>query len=282
MVLPVARASVRRRRSARPGSRVRGHVRRRAVRERRRRFDLAGRVGGDRRPARDVGQRVPVARRERGVGRLRRDRAEQPVPIRGRGKDLAAAARAATAAERATLVFPPAPLDPPRAHDRAAPDRSGLARGRDRARRRDALARRRRDLDRPQPPGAQRRPPAPDAPARARAPVRGRRPGDRGVARSGRELAPAGRRARPALRVGDRRRSRPTRTSGTRRSAADRTPPTAAATASRCCCARAGTAGRRSTAGATTRRCGGCRTRWRRCPDSRIGCWSGSAADRCW
>ena len=146
---------------------------------------------------------------------------------------------------------------------------------------RDALVRRRRHLDRPQPGGAQRRAPASDAPARARPRVRGRRPGDRGVARSGRELAPAGRRPRPPLRVGDRR-DPVDPDLGTPRSAADRTPPTAAATASRCCCDRAGTAGRRSIVGATIRRCGGCRTRWRPCPDNRIGCWSGSAAERCW
>ena len=121
------------------------------------------------RPARDVGCRLPIAPGGRSIGRLRRDRAQQPVPLRGRGEDLAAAARAAAAAERATLVFPPASMDPPRAHDRAAPDRPGRSDRGDRARRRDALVGRRADLGRPQPAGAQRRPPADHAPARHRA-----------------------------------------------------------------------------------------------------------------
>ncbi len=68
-------------------------------------------------------------------------------------------------AELVEMVLPAAPVDAPCPHDRASPDRSGAAHRWDRAGRGDALARRRKDLDRPQPPGLQRRPPASHAPA---------------------------------------------------------------------------------------------------------------------
>ena len=152
---------------------------------------------------------------------------------------------------------------------------------RDRARRRDALGRRRPNLDRPQPAGAQRRPPARDAPARARARVRGRGTGDRGLARSRSELAPAGRRARSALRVGDRGRSgrsgpvvRVGEPLPVRRPRPRRRPGAAAALA-------AATAGRRSTAGATSARAADAVRAGGAARASRAGCWSGYAADRC-
>ena len=65
------------------------------------------------------------------------------------GRRVATIAGAARVAQRTALVVPAPAVDPSRAHDRASPDRSRLARGRDRARRRDALARRRRLVDRP-------------------------------------------------------------------------------------------------------------------------------------
>ena len=138
---------------------------------------------------------------------LRRDRAEQPVSVRGRGNDLAAAARAAASAQRATLVVPAAAVDPPREHDRPAPVRPGVPARRHRTRRRDAFVGRRPHLGRPQPAGAQRRPPAPHPSARARSGVRGRGTGNRAFAGSRPQLAPDRLRPRPTLRVGGRGRS---------------------------------------------------------------------------
>jgi Helix-turn-helix domain len=113
------------------------------------------------------------------------------TPVRGQRSRLAAPACAARAAERADLVVPRAAVDPSREHDRASPDRSRLAGGRDRAGRCDALPRRGRNLARPQPPGVQRRPPAADPSARPHAAVRGGWSGNRALGGLGRELGPA-------------------------------------------------------------------------------------------
>ena len=77
------------------------------------------------------------------LSRLRRYGAEQPVPLRRRGSQLAATAGASRASQRAGLVVPAAAVDPPRANDRAASFRSGMACRRDRAGRSDAVKRRR-------------------------------------------------------------------------------------------------------------------------------------------
>ena len=235
---------------------------------------------GPRRPAGDVGRRVTLAPGVGDLGRLRRDRTEQPVPLNRRGRTLGAAAGPARHPERAAVVLPAPAMDPSRQHDRAAPDRPELARGRDRAGRRDALQRRWRLVVRPQPRGSQRRSSAAHASARPRPALRGGRPGDRTLGESRRQLEPARGRSGPALRLGGGDRSRRPRPLVRRRSAAGRSPLTAAATDRRTCGARAATVGLRSTPGATWRSCGGCPMRWRPCPASPARCWRPCAAGR--
>src|SRR5713101_4423087 len=71
---------------------------------------------------------VSVRRARWRVGRLRRHRTQQPLSVRGRRTQLATAASSPRAAERVELVIPAAPMDAPRPHDRASPDRPGMAR----------------------------------------------------------------------------------------------------------------------------------------------------------
>ena len=77
----------------------------------------------------------------------------------------------------AALVVSAPAMDTSCAHDRAAPHRPRVDRRGHRARRRDAIGRRRRHLDRPQSAGPQRRASAAHPPPRPRPGLRGRRSG---------------------------------------------------------------------------------------------------------
>ena len=144
------------------------------------------------------------------------------------------------------MVVSAAAVDPPREHDRASFDRPRVAGRRDRARRGDALARWRRDLDRPQPAGPQRSPPVADPSAGARPGLRGRRSGHRAFRGPGRQLGHVRAAGSTAATRGRRRSIPPTPTSGTSRSAAARPPPTGVATDSRTCGVHTATGGWRS------------------------------------